>query len=243
MIKFEIFSYAKLFRFYEYIQPYLKYSTPLEEKLPGKKVLLLAPHPDDEAIGCGGTINKHLVLNQGITKLIFITKDTDIRIEEAKMATATLNITDFEFWDFEVDKLNEKKELLANKLFNVINDYKPEIVFIPFLLDNHKDHRATNDAIAECLKKLKSEFLIYAYPVWLPVFPNVLIDISDVWQVKKSAIECYQTQLATRDYVALAEGLAKYWAIIKGRGLKYVESYFRATSTEYLNLWKKINKK
>lgn len=64
-------SNKSVFKIYEYIQPFLKYSTPLEDKIPGSNVLVIAPHQDDESIGCGGTIIKH-VRDGGHLEIVFV---------------------------------------------------------------------------------------------------------------------------------------------------------------------------
>ncbi len=233
-------NYAKLFRVYEYIQPYLKYSTPLEDKLPLEKALVMSPHPDDEAIGCGGTVIKHLD-GGGSVKMVFLTMDNEERRGEAKKSLEMLNVRDYEFFDFPMEDIDFYK--CQEKLSKTIANYKPEIVFIPFMLDNHNDHRVANEVLISATKGKKYDFMIYSYPVWFPVFPNVLIDIGDVWEKKKKLIENYKSQIATRDYVTMSGSLARYWAVVKGRNLKYVETFFRASMTEYSDLWRKIYKK
>lgn len=231
-----MFNYAKLFRFYEYIQPYLKYSLPVENGLPLEKVLVIAPHPDDEAIGCGGTLLKHIG-SKGLVKVVYLTIDKE-RNKEARKSLEMLNITDSEFYNFEIENINIEKAV--NKMSETLLNFKPEIVFVPFILDNHKDHRTANEILIRASRLNKFNFLVYAYPVWFPVYPNVLIDISNVWEAKKILIEIYQSQILTRDYVNMAESLARYWATVKGRNLKYLETFFRASISEYSDLCKKI---
>lgn len=235
-----LITWQKLFRVYEYIQPYLKYSLPLEEGLPAEKILVLAPHPDDESIGCGGTIYKH-TKRGGLAKIVYITSSSSLRIEEARKSAEILNVSNIEFWGLPQRGLREKEDELNLRLHNIIFDYKPEIIFIPFLIDNHPDHYALNASLVKCCQKESFKGLIYAYPVWLPVYPNLLIDISDAWEIKRSSIESYASETKSRDYVAMAEGLCRYWAVVKGRDTKYIETYFRATIQEYCQLWKRIN--
>jgi LmbE family N-acetylglucosaminyl deacetylase len=84
--------------------------------------------------------------------------------------------------------------------------------------------------------------MVYSYPVWMPLYPNVLIDISSEWKAKEEAINCYISQTATRDYVKMSKSLGEYWATVKGRRMQVAESYFRATAEEYTRLCVKINK-
>lgn len=229
--------HRSIFKIYESIQPFLKYSLNVEEDLHGDKVLVLAPHADDEAIGCGGAITRHTASGKQAHAAIF-TMDSAERSVEAKEAARVLGIKDEIFLDYPVESLNNQKGL-PNRLAEIFDEVKPDIVFLPFFLDNHTDHRALNAALVSISEKRKYSFLIYAYPVWLPVYPNVIIDIGSVWENKKKAIECYRSQLATRDYVTMSHALSQYWAHVKGHGLELVETFFRATFSEYISLYKK----
>ncbi|MBN1621171.1 MAG: PIG-L family deacetylase [Endomicrobiales bacterium] len=236
MVKF--IRYQKLFRLYELIQPYLKYSLVLEEKLPCRNVLVLAPHQDDESVGCGGTLIKH-VKSGGNAAVAFCTADNESRDEESRNAMKSLGINDSVSWKYGINSLAEQKDL-PEKMINLFDEKKPEIVFIPFLLDNHYDHRAVNNALIKAGNSKKYDFLIYAYPVWFPLYPNVLSDISGVWEGKAKAISCYKSQIATRDYVKMSLALGQYWAQVKGRNLEVVETFFKATFKEYVSLGKKV---
>ena len=229
--------YAKVFGLYELIQPYLKYSLPVEEKLPADNVLVIAPHADDESIGCGGAVHRH-VKNGGKAGVVFCTIDTLKRENESAEAMKVLGITEYENLGYKVESLRSAGEL-GTRLAGVIEEKKPEIIFLPYFLDNHEDHRAVNDALADTFKKKPVELMVYAYPVWFPLYPNVIIDISGEWETKKKAIGCYVSQLATRDYVKMAESLGVYWAAIKGRGIKVAETFFKASAKEYFSLVRK----
>jgi LmbE family N-acetylglucosaminyl deacetylase len=128
-------------------------------------------------------------------------------------------------------------------LSRALDETKPEIVFVPFWIDNHTDHRAVNTALAALSKKKRYQFLIYAYPVWFPLYPNVLSDISNEWEAKKKAISCYRSQLATRDYITMSRSLGQYWACVKGRGISVAETFFKSTVQEYVALGKKLGMK
>ena len=229
--------YGKMFGLYELIQPYLKYSLPVEEKLPANNVLVIAPHQDDESIGCGGTIYLH-TKNGGKAGVVFCTSDGKIREDESVVALKTLGVTNSVSLGFKVESLKSEDGLGA-KLAGIIDEKKPEIVFIPFFIDNHEDHRAVNSAIASAYSKKQADFMIYAYPVWFPLYPNVLADIGSAWEKKKQAIECYKSQTATRDYVKMARSLGEYWGEVKGRGITNVETFFKASAKEYFVLVRK----
>jgi LmbE family N-acetylglucosaminyl deacetylase len=237
MLMVRFIRFGKLFRLYEFIQPFLKYSLPLEDTLPGQKVLVVAPHPDDEAIGCGGTIVRHVAAG-GTVETVVCTMDNE-RKKEAVAAATVLGVKNTVFLDYEIESLAHQKTL-AERLLQVFTTTKPDIIFVPFWFDNHTDHRAVNDALITIAGEQKIDAMIYAYPVWFPLYPNVLVDIGPVWESKKKAIECYPSQLATRDYVAMSRSLGQYWAKVKGRGLDVVETFFRASFSEYVSLGKKI---
>ncbi|WP_372518963.1 PIG-L deacetylase family protein [Candidatus Ruminimicrobiellum ovillum] len=232
-------SYRSVFRMYEYIQPFLKYSIPLEEELPGKKMLVIAPHQDDESIGCGGTLIKHTKAG-GKLEIAFCTSGGEKRLYEAKDAAKLLGSRRNHFLQFDIRSLYKNTSLLAERLTELFNRVEPDMVFLPFMIDNHQDHVAISRAFSKAYKNKAINCLVYAYSVWTTLIPNVVVDISEHWEQKRQAIDCYKTQTATRDYVTMAESISKYWSVVKGKNTKYCEAFFKATSAEYVSLVKKI---
>ena len=232
-------SYRSVFRMYEYIQPFLKYSLPLEEKLPGNKVLVIAPHQDDESIGCGGTLIKHTKTG-GILEVAFCTSGGETRLYEAKDAAKLLGSRRNHFLQFDIRSLYKNTNQLADRFTELFNIVNPDIIFLPFMVDNHQDHVAISRAFAKAYKNKEFNCLVYAYSVWTTLIPNVIVDISEQWEQKKQAIDCYKTQTATRDYVTMAGSISKYWSVVKGRNTQHCEVFFKATGSEYVSLVKKI---
>lgn len=237
MVRF--IRYNKIFRLYEIIQPYIQYSPPIEKELPEQKILVLAPHSDDEAIGCGGTIAIHKQRG-GIVYVVFLTYDGKQREQEARNSCKILGVDDYVFEQFKIGSLKDNQRMLTETVFKHVNMFKPDIIFIPFCIDNHSDHRAVNKAIYPILKDNIFKGIIYTYPIWLPLYPNVFVDISQVWHIKEQAIKSYESQVKSRDYVNMSYGLSRYWAIIKGRGIDAVEIFFRASSSVYADFLKKV---
>ena len=232
-------SYRNVFRMYEYIQPFLKYSLPVEEELPGKKVLVIAPHQDDESIGCGGTLAKHTKAG-GRLEIAFCTSGGEKRMYEAKDAAKILGSRINHFLQFDIRSLYRNTSQLAERFTELFNRVKPEIVFLPFMIDNHQDHVAISKAFAKAYKNKAINCFVYAYSVWTTLIPNIIVDISEQWETKKQAIECYKTQLSGRDYITMASSISKYWSVVKGKNTQYCEAFFKATSSEYVSLVKKI---
>ncbi len=233
-------NYRSIFRMYEYIQPFLKYSLPLEEKLPAEKILVIAPHQDDESIGCGGTIAKH-ISQGGTAEIVFCTSDQNYeRMTETEQAAKVLGSKLNYFLQFEIRSLYQNIDKLSDRFITLFERANPEIIFLPFMIDNHQDHISISKAFLKAYKKKKTDCLIYAYSVWSTPVPNVIVDISNHWETKKKAIECYQTQIATRDYVTMAASISRYWAVTKGKNMQYCETFFKATASSYAHLVKKI---
>lgn len=234
MVKF--IRYSKIFRLYEAIQPLLKYSPPVESELPGRTVLAVAPHPDDEAIGCGGTLALHAARG-GRVAVVYCTTDGEVRKKEAAAAAKVIPGIEPIHLDYPDGDLAGQPDF-PRRLGETVAAVKPDIIMVPFVLDNHADHRAVNTALG----RLKGfDGMVYAYPVWMPVYPNVIVDISgEPWAAKQKLIGCYKSQLASRDYIRMTRGTGEYWAEVKGRGIAMAEPFFRASFGGYLKLIKRI---
>lgn len=213
---------------------------PTELDLKGKKCLCLAPHPDDETIGMGGT----LALFGEQFKVILLTdgrkgiKDkstkevTQIRYEEFKKALSLAKISDYEFLNI------EDKKLLSNfNSFNKIN-IEYDYIFVPNIIDQHPDHKAVSLLLREIIElgaKIKPDTKICMYEVWSTLgLVNSFVDISDVVETKREMIKCYESQTSQKDYEYHALGLNQYRGMFKDK--KYVEAFFVATIEEFKKL-------
>lgn len=177
------------------------------------KILVFAPHNDDEVLGVGGTIAKyvqegHDVYVCEVTKSAPEEKLKIIR-DEAANAHKVLGIKQTFFLDFPVVRLNEIPIMDLNAEFvRVVNAAKPDIAFIPHKGDMHKDHFVVSHCAMVAMRPIGEHIVkeIYAYETlseteWnIPsvenaFIPNVWIDISDYIEVKLKAMNCYKSQL------------------------------------------------
>ncbi|MDR0823019.1 MAG: PIG-L family deacetylase [Endomicrobium sp.] len=229
---------SNAYRLYEFIQPFLTYNIPLETELPENKVLVLAPHQCDEAIGCAGALLNHSKKG-GVIEIAYCTNDTPERMKEAEKAASLIGAKKNHFLQFPIKGLKENKEF-CESLIRLFDRVQPEVVFLPFWFDNHHDHVALSKALIKIRKKIDLDFVVYAYCVWSPLIPNCLFDISSVWKEKQKVIECYKSQMKTKDLVRVAEGLDQYWGEVKTSGMQYAEPFFMATAKKYFALGRKI---
>lgn len=204
-------------------------------------VLVLAPHPDDEAIGCGGTLHKFHQAGARITCL-FLTNgsaETADRRAEARGAVAVLGIDEVIFWDEPPSRL-EPTKWNTLQLEGLLHRLKPATIFTPLPWDHHPDHLATNCLLRRARRALPTHSLCVAYEVWTPGLPNTFCDIADVLEVKRRAIQEYASQLGPINFVAAAEGLAKYRSIMLQHGDSYVEAFLRCPPEDFFAICRQV---
>jgi LmbE family N-acetylglucosaminyl deacetylase len=225
-----------IFRFYEFIQPLLKVSRHLEEKPPGSNVLVLSPHIDDDILGAGGTLHKHHLAGDRIVS-VYLT-DTELRKREGEEAAKVIGIDEVVFLDYPIRELDKHPEI-AEKIAQLVEQHKPEILYLPFMIDNHNDHISTNKIFLNALELIPHSPLLYAYEVWSTFLPNVLVDITEQIERKKRAILSYKSQLAGNDYLNAIISLNRYRGILS-KAKQYAEGFFRATPEAYRTLWEAV---
>lgn len=191
-----------------------------------KKVCVIAVHPDDETLGCGGTILKHHK-NGDEVHCVFVTDgDKTQKTIIAKLADF-YHFTGVISLGFEELKLADQSlNVLVPALANVLNQIKPNILYIPNRSDAHSDHRSVFEALVACTKSFRFPFIEqilmcevisetdFNLNLSEQVFnPNYFVDITDQWVYKKQAMEIFADQLLpypqTRN-VSTMEALNRY---------------------------------
>ena len=200
-----------------------------------KKILIVAPHPDDEAIAAGGTIAKlsslgheiHVLTVSGHLPPLYSREDYEKTITESQKAFDILGITSSEFLEIPSTMIAERPvHELNSKILNTVRSLKPQMVFCPYP-DRHIDHRIVFDSVMVATRPVgvgRDIEILAAYetlsethwnaPHIEPNFtPNWVIDISDHIQTKLKALKCYESQISDfpgpRSIEAI-EALAKF---------------------------------
>ena len=202
--------------------------------LRGERLLVLAPHPDDEVIGCGGLVAQHLGERRAVRVLVATdgaqAGEAATREEESRRG---------------LDRLGENAALaflghadrtlgpdVAPRLREELLDFRPDLILVPAPIEIHPDHLALSRAFCSLVQGDPTLFADLAvtkvafYEVGQPLRPNALVDITDVAEAKWAGIREHATQLAQRDYVAYARGLNAYRAMTLPQHTQYAEAYY-----------------
>jgi LmbE family N-acetylglucosaminyl deacetylase len=114
---------------------------------------------------------------------------------------------------------------------------QPEIVYLPFFLERHPDHRAANDVLIAATRNTRLRFECRGYEVWTPLFPNCLVRIDETMDVKLRALRCYVSQLAIHDYVHCGAGLNAYRAMsLPSHSGRFAEAFHALELADYRRL-------
>jgi N-acetylglucosamine malate deacetylase 1 len=185
-------------------------------------ILVVAPHPDDETIGCGGTLCLHtgrgdrvavVFLTSGELGLKHLGPDAARRTREAEAHAAAeiLGISVLEFLRLPDWCCGEDIPAAAARLTPILRSEAPDLVLLPHPADDHPDHRAALPIVATALTFVGTRPQLRGYEVWAPLaaFDHVL-DITAVMDRKLAAIAAYPSQLASFRYDRAVLGLAQY---------------------------------
>jgi LmbE family N-acetylglucosaminyl deacetylase len=233
----------------------------LVELPPGREVLVLAPHCDDEAIGPGGTLAKHAQAGHRITA-VFMTdgrcgdptaSDPELpaaerarrreglvaaRKAEAAAAARLLGIGAIHHLDAPDERLAPTRETVG-RLREILRSVRPDLVYVPFITDRMPDHTETN-AVLVAAADGDAGFQVCGYEVWNPLYPNVMVDIRLTFARKCEAIRAHASQVRFNDYVACVTGLNAYRAMCHLQGRGHAEAFFLATVQEYRRLFEEL---
>jgi LmbE family N-acetylglucosaminyl deacetylase len=197
-------------------------------------VLILVAHPDDEVLGCGGTIAK-LAEQGAIIHVAFLAdgvssrkgRDTDVQIElrsrraAAQKACDILGVKSVSFGDFPDNRMDTIPLLeIIQAVETLIAKHRPEMVFTHHAGDVNVDHRRMHEAVAAACRPQcghpVNTLLCFEVPSsteWqlpgsAPVFtPNWFIDISSTLARKLTALEAYAEELRTWPHPRSAQGV------------------------------------
>lgn len=225
-------------------------------------VVILAPHSDDEVIGCGGTSWLHAQSGTAV-HVVYMTdgrwgdgslydsalspaeqaqRQNELirkRKDEASQAAAILGTRQLHFLDLPDGALRATPEW-GQKLSTLLHTLQPDLIYTPFVFDLHEDHWQTNLLLAHAFKNASqpwcSKLLVRGYEVWTPLVPNCYADISAAMPHKRQALAQFHSQLKDQDYLRIVEGLNAYRSngALGGRG--FCEAFHELPLAGYLRL-------
>lgn len=192
------------------------------------RILIVAPHPDDECIGVGGLLALYrnqchvLVLTDGRIGQSNYSPDETVGIRKAELAKELSSI-DVQYSCYEIDDGTLSKNI---ELLDAFDFGKYTKVFVTSTRDGHPDHSAAYIIVKNAIKRQNVKLEIYLYEVHNPLTnPTHILDITKVVDNKLSLIQCHKSQVDVVPYDRMAKSLAEYRAIQNRRVNSYAEVF------------------
>ncbi|HWE02848.1 MAG TPA: PIG-L deacetylase family protein [Tepidisphaeraceae bacterium] len=215
-----------------------------------QRALVLSPHPDDESLGCGGTI-KLITASGGQVDVIYSTSGEngffpgDIptpeacrrmaarRESEARQACSLLGVREVSFLHGRDRNLGSQPELYE-PILDALSRKDYRSVFCPWPYDSHADHTATYGLLHEALRRCAKKLDVWLYEVWSPLRFNICLAIDSTIDAKMQALRAHESQIALLNYADAFHGLARYRSLFCPPA-RYAEAFFNCDSAALLN--------
>lgn len=202
-----------------------------------KRILVVAPHPDDETLGLGGTIAKFssqgdkvfVLMVSGHLPPLYSREDYERTVSEAYSAFDLLGVAESKFLEIPATMISDQPHHEFNKkISQIVDKFNPHMVFCPYP-DRHIDHRLVFESVMVATRPVgigKDIEIVAAYETlsethWNashiePNFtPNWVVNISDYFDKKLDALKCYKSQISNFPHPRSIEA-AKSLAIFRG---------------------------
>jgi len=210
-----------------------------------RRVLVLAPHPDDESLGCGGTT---ALLAQGgaSVRVLCVTDGTSTpgtgltqaevgrrRRSEATSACRVLGLPEPLFLGLPDGAVEAMVTELAAMVEEHVADTRASAIFAPWPGDGHRDHVAV--AVAVAVASLPDDVTVWGYETWGPLVPNRVVDITAVSPRKSAAVASHVTAQTSFDLSAMM-ALSRYRSVHGLRGGGEAEAFLALPHPEHRRL-------
>lgn len=192
-------------------------------------VLVVAAHPDDEALGCGGTMAKHVASGDAV-HVVFMTDGVSARPGTADAhretrrrgcdsALSALGVRSSRTFDFPDNRLDSVPLLqVTQALEGALAEIGPTLIYTHNATDLNVDHRLTNAAAMTACRPTPGSrvreilaFEVMSSTEWgspeEPFMPNLFVDITDHWATKLAALEAYEQEMRTLPHSRCIEHL------------------------------------
>jgi LmbE family N-acetylglucosaminyl deacetylase len=209
-----------------------------------RNIVVIAPHPDDEAIGCGGTLCCHtargdrvaaVFLTSGELGLEHMRREEAWRVREgeAEAAAEVLGLADLTFLRCPDWFVGEGVNDVAALLRPILAREAPQSIYLPHDREWHPDHRAALGIIrAACRDSGIPAPDLLTYEVWTPLSEyDQVTDVTQVMARKLRAVRCYRSQLAGFHYDRAVRGLNQYRGALAAQ-CRYAEVFRHAEFAE-----------
>jgi len=223
-----------------------QFFTPYEcqNTLPGKKVVVLAPHPDDEVFGCGGTLAQMAaagaeidvyILTDGVLRSEWSDLDgllaqqkrqakAEQRRQESIRAAEILGYPQPIFMGLQDGELLQHVHL-SDELGSRLAAMCPDLILAPSIWEMHRDHRAVAQAALSLLLQSSGDCQLAFYEVGVPLIPNLMVDISGSQNRKDRAMQCFGSQLEAQAYADQIRGLNRFRSYTLGQQVFSAEAF------------------
>ena len=229
------------------------YSPRLIKEFSAEPVVVLAPHMDDEVIGPGGAVLRHVKAGAAVT-FVFLTDGAKggarvdpslpgIRKNESRKAAEILGVKELIFLDGPDGSLDDSPKIVG-EVVEILKRRKPAFIYAPAMSDHHPDHWGTNRILRKAIDRLPGEIsgkvLIRGYEIWSTCPANRMIDITDIVDTKRAAIDAFVSQTSQVDYARAILGLNQYRSMRHMAGRGFAEAFLETTAEEYRKLFDEI---
>ena len=194
------------------------------------KLLIVAPHPDDETIGCGGILAAYgpqcsvLLLTDGCLGKSAEEQSEEetaaVRKQEFETVMAFFGVNQYWMLDIKDGRLGSCGKEIPHADLSAY-----DFIFVPNRNERHPDHKAAFDVFRKMCRRQHIESRLIEYEVWSPIISaNFFFDMSDLIDKKIGALQHYASQIRAIDYEALVKGLNSYRGA--PQHVRYCEAYY-----------------
>ncbi len=204
------------------------------------RVLVFAPHPDDEVAGPGGVLALHRRANDPV-RVVVTTDGTsgdpdgrfdkqayaELRHAESRAGLREVGVDDVVFWGFPDGHVLSPVDIerVVQLAAKEIRNFRPDLVYLPWEREGHPDHHVLHLVVTQALDRVAFRGLALGYEVWNAMVPDVVVDVTSVMAQKTAAMRAHKSQLAYVTYDHSLGGLAAYRSLVHQRGKGYAEAF------------------